>query len=190
MTLDIRAIRAHFPSLQSETIFFDNPGGTQVTQSVIDAMRDYFLTANANHGGAFPTSQRNDRIVHEARVALADFLNARSPHEIVFGPNMTTLTFHLSRALGRRLGPDDEIIVTHLDHDANISPWLALQERGVKVKWVDIDPDDCTLDMADFEKQLSEKTRVVAVGLASNAVGSVNPVRQIADLAHLAGAFV
>ncbi len=190
MTLDIRAIRANFPALESGTIFFDNPGGTQVTQSVIDAVRDYYLTANANHGGSFATSRRNDEIVEAARETLADFLNARSPREIVFGNNMTTLTFHVSRALGRTLSPGDEIIVTRLDHDANISPWLALQERGAVVKWVDIHPEDVTLDMADFERQLSNKTRVVAVGLASNAVGTVNPVRQIGDLAHQVNAFV
>ncbi|MGB8644760.1 MAG: cysteine desulfurase-like protein [Anaerolineae bacterium] len=190
MSIDIQQIRSNFPALQSDTIFFDGPGGTQVTQSVIDAIRDYYVTANANHGGAFPTSQRNDQIIHAAREAFADFFNARAPEEIVFGNNMTTLTFHMSRALGRTLQPGDEIMVTRLDHDANISPWLALQERGIVVKWVDIHTDDVTLDMADFEKQLSNKTRVVAVGLASNAVGTVNPVRQIADLAHMAGAFV
>ncbi len=190
MPLDINFVRSHFPSLASGTIFVDNPGGTQVTQSVIDAVRDYYLTANANHGGSFATSRRNDQIVHEAREASADFLNAPSPDEIVFGNNMTSLTFHVSRALGRNLSPGDEIIVTRLDHDANISPWLALQERGVVIKWVDINPEDVTLDMADFEKQLSDKTRIVAVGLASNAVGTVNPVRQIGDLAHMANAFV
>jgi cysteine desulfurase family protein (TIGR01976 family) len=190
LTIDPLGIRSHFPALQSSTIFLDNPGGTQVTQTVIDAIRDYYLTANANHGGAFPTSARSDAIVYQARLAFADFLNAATPDEIVFGPNMTTLTFHLSRALGRTLAPEDEIVVTRLDHDSNISPWLTLQERGVNIKWVDIHKDDCTLDLADFEKQLSTKTRVVAVGLASNAVGSVNPVRTIADLAHMANALV
>lgn len=191
MSLDSTWIRSHFPSVQnSNTIFLDNPGGTQVTQSVIDAFREYYETANANHGGLFPTSERSDEMVHHARVAFADFLNAPSPDEIVFGPNMTTLTFILSRALGRWLHPDDEIIVTRLDHDANVAPWVALQERGIVIKRVDINTDDCTLDMSDFEKQLSNKTRVVAVGLASNAVGSVNPAREIADLAHMAGALV
>ncbi|RIK14483.1 MAG: cysteine desulfurase-like protein, partial [Chloroflexi bacterium] len=164
--------------------------GTQVTQAVIDAFREYLETANANHGGLFPTSERSDAMVQQARRAFADFLNAPLENEIVFGPNMTTLTFTLARALGRWLHPGDEIIVTRLDHDANIAPWVALEERGVVVKRVDINPDDCTLNMADFEKQLSEKTRVVAVGLASNAVGTVNPVREIADLAHMAGALV
>lgn len=191
MSLDPQWVRPHFPSVQSsETLFLDNPGGTQVTQSVMDAMTNYYLTANANHGGNFPTSERSDEIVHQSRIAFADFLNAARPEEIAFGPNMTTLTFLVSRALGRWLHPGDEIIVTRLDHDANIAPWVALEERGVVIKRVDINTDDCTLDMADFEKHLSDKTRIVAVGLASNAVGSVNPVRTIGDLAHMAGAFV
>lgn len=191
MSLDPQWVRAHFPSVQSsETLFLDNPGGTQVTQSVMDAFGEYFLTANANHGGVFPTSERNDEFTHQARIAFADFLNAARPEEIAFGPNMTTLTFLASRALGRWLTEGDEIIVTRLDHDANVAPWVALEERGVIIKRVDINADDCTLDMSDFEKHLSNKTRVVAVGLASNAVGSLNPVREIADLAHMAGAFV
>lgn len=191
MSLDPQWVRSHFPSvLNSETVFLDNPGGTQVTQSVIDAVIGYYLTANANHGGAFPTSERSDAILHQARIAFADFLNAARPEEIAFGPNMTTLTFLLSRALGRWMRPDDEIIVTRLDHDANVAPWVALEERGIVIKRVDINADDCTLDMSDFERHLSDKTRVVAVGLASNAVGSVNPVRTIADLAHMAGALV
>lgn len=191
MSLDPKWVRSHFPAVDgSETIFLDNPGGTQVTQTVMDAVSHYYLTMNANHGGAFPTSERNDEMLHQARVAFADFLNAPTPAEIVFGPNMTTLTFLVSRALGRWLQQGDEIIVTQLDHDANVAPWVSLQERGVVIKRVDIHADDCTLDLADFEKHLSNKTRIVAVGLASNAVGSVNPVRQIADLAHMAGAFV
>lgn len=191
MALDPQWVRSHFPSVQSsDTVFLDNPGGTQVTQSVIDAITNYYLTANANHGGVFPTSERSDAIVHQARESFADFLNAARPEEIAFGPNMTTLTFLLSRALGRWLDEGDEIIVTRLDHDANVAPWIALQERGVQIKRVDINTDDCTLDMSDFEKHLSNKTRLVAVGLASNAVGSVNPVREITDLAHMAGALV
>ncbi len=190
MKYDINAVRANFPSLQAGAIFLDNPGGTQVAQSVIDAMREYFLTANANTGGAFATSSRTDEMIADARRAFADFFNAPSPNEIVFGANMTSLTFNVARALGRNLTRNDEIIVTHLDHDANIAPWLALEERGAVVKWVDIHRDDCTLDMADFEKQLSNKTKIVAVGLASNAVGTVNDVRTIVDLAHMAGALV
>lgn len=190
MVLDPQQVRSNFPSLAGETIFLDNPGGTQVTQSVIDAMRDYFLTANANQGGAFPTSERNDVLVNQARRAFAALLNAESPDEIVFGPNMTTLTFNVSRALGNWLAADDEIIITQLDHDANIAPWRALEEEGIVVQAVDIHPDDCTLNMADFERLLSNKTKIVAVGMASNAVGTVNDVRTIIDLAHMAGAYV
>jgi cysteine desulfurase family protein (TIGR01976 family) len=190
LTFDVDSVRRSFPALASGTIFLDNPGGTQVALPVIEAMRDYMVTCNANSHGAFATSERSDASVQEARNAFSDFLNAKSADEIVFGPNMTTLTFLLSRALGRTLTPDDEIVVTRLDHDANIAPWLALQESGVAVKWVDIHQEDCTLDMGDFERQLSNKTRVVAVGLASNAVGTVNPARTIVDLAHMAGALV
>lgn len=190
MTYDVDAVRKNFPALASETVFFDNPGGTQVAQCVIDAMHDYFVTANANSHGAFETSRRSDEIVASGRGAFADLFNARSPQEIVFGSNMTSLTFQVSRAIGRTLRKGDEIIVTRLDHDANIAPWLSLQEQGAVVRWVDIHTDDCTLDMGDMERQLSEKTRVVAVGLASNAVGTVNPVRIIGDLAHMAGAWV
>ncbi|HEX7594175.1 MAG TPA: cysteine desulfurase-like protein [Anaerolineae bacterium] len=190
MTYNVDEIRSHFPSLKSGAIFFDNPGGTQVPQQVIDAVGDYYKTSNANTHGAFATSQRTDAVVDEARAALADFLNARSPNEIVFGPNMTTLTFNISRALGRLIDEGDEIIVTRLDHDADIAPWLALEERGAIIRWVDIHPDDCTLDLADFEKHLSTKTKIVAVGGASNAVGSMNDLKTIIPLAHMAGAIV
>jgi len=189
-TYNVDEVRSHFPALQSGATFFDNPGGTQVPQQVIDAVGDYYKTSNSNTHGAFATSQRTDAVLAEGRAALADFLNARSPSEIVFGPNMTTLTFNLSRAIGRLLDEGDEIIVTRLDHDADISPWLALEERGAIIRWVDIHPDDCTLDMADFEKHLSTKTKVVAVGGASNAVGSLNDLKTIIPLAHMAGALV
>jgi cysteine desulfurase family protein (TIGR01976 family) len=188
LSLNPSEIRTHFPALQSGAIFFDGPGGTQVCQPVIDAVTNYYLTANANTHGAFFTSRRTDEIIAQGRAALADFLNARLPAEIIFGPNMTTLTFNLSRALGRWLNPGDEIIVTHLDHDADIAPWLALEERGAVVKWVDIHPDDCTLDMAEFEKHLSTKTKIVAVGYASNAVGTINDMQTICGFAHAAGA--
>ena len=190
MPYNVDEIRSHFPSLQSGATFFDNPGGTQVPQSVIDAVSDYYKTSNSNTHGAFATSQRTDAVITEARHAFADFLNARSPDEIVFGPNMTTLTFNISRAIGRVLDEGDEIIVTRLDHDADIAPWLALEERGAIIRWVDIHPDDCTLDMADFEKHLSTKTKVVAVGGASNAVGSMTDLKTIVPLAHMAGALV
>jgi cysteine desulfurase family protein (TIGR01976 family) len=187
---NINEIRTHFPSLQSGAVFFDNPGGTQVCQEVIDAVSNYYKTANANTHGAFATSQRSDAIIAQARDAFSDFLNAHSSNEIIFGPNMTTLTFNISRALGRHLNTGDEIIVTHLDHDANISPWLALEERGAIVRRVDIHPDDCTLDMAGFEKHLSTNTKIVAVGGASNAVGTLNDLKTIIGLAHRAGAIV
>lgn len=190
MTYNITEIRSHFPSLQDGNVFFDNPGGTQVPQQVIDAVSEYYRSANSNTHGAFETSRRTDIVIADTRTAFADFFNARSADEIVFGPNMTTLTFSISRALGRWLDEGDEIIVTRLDHDGNIAPWLALEERGAVVKWVDIHADDCTLDMADFEKHLSTKTKIVAVGGASNAVGSVNDLKSIVPLAHMAGAVV
>jgi cysteine desulfurase family protein (TIGR01976 family) len=190
MNYNVNEIRSHFPALDTGAIFFDGPGGTQVPQQVIDAVSSYYKTMNANHEGAFPTSQKSDAMLAEAHMAFADFLNARSPDEIIFGQNMTTLTFNISRALGRALNPGDEIIVTRLDHDADISPWLALQERGAVIKWIDIHTDNCTLDLADFEKQLSTKTKIVAVGGASNAVGSVNDLKTIIPLAHMAGAVV
>ncbi len=190
MTYDINAIRAQFPALQSGAIFFDNPGGTQVPHQVIDASAHYYTTMNANTHGAFATAEKSDALIAQAREAFADFLNAHSPREIAFGPNMTTHTFNVSRALGRLLDEGDEIIVTRLDHDADIAPWLALEERGAVIRWVDIHTDDCTLDLADFEKQLSTKTKIVAVGGASNAVGSLNDLKSIIPLAHMAGAIV
>ena len=190
---DLDAVRAHFPSLSigdegRAPIFFDNPGGTQVAREVIEAVTDYYLHHNANHGGAFATSARSDAILHEAHAAMADFLGAASPDEIVFGPNMTTLTFGVSRAIGRTLKPGDEIVVTRLDHDANIAPWLALQERGVVVKWADVNTGDCTLDMGSLEAAITERTKVVAAGYASNAVGTINDVKTIVSMAHAAGA--
>ena len=189
MSMDIEQVRAQFPALQSGAVFFDNPGGTQVARPVVARMMDYLLNTNANHGGAFKTSIDSDQVLHEAHAAMADFLGAASPDEIVFGQNMTTLTFTLSRALARRLGPGDEIVITRLDHDANISPWLlAAEDRGAVVKWVDIHPEDCTLDMSDFEAQISDRTKIVACGYASNAVGTINDVRAVVGMAHAAGA--
>lgn len=190
MTLNSSEIRSHFPSLQSGAIFFDNPGGTQVTQEVIDAVTQYYKTSNANLHGVYETSKRTDEVLINARQAMADFLNAKSPEEIMFGQNMTSLTFSLSRSIGRTIKPGDEIIVTHLDHDANIAPWLYLEEQGATIKWVNFKKEDCTLDVADFEAKLSDKTKLVAVGYASNAVGSINDVKEIARLAHEKGALV
>jgi cysteine desulfurase family protein (TIGR01976 family) len=191
-TLDLTYIRAQFPAL-SQTInthpaaFLDGPGGTQVPQRVIDAISDYLRRDNANTGGAYATSRNTDAMLAEARAAMADFLQCAAD-EIVFGPNMTTLTFAISRAIGRDLGPGDEILVTRLDHDANVSPWLALEEKGVTVRWAEIHAENCTLDMADLASKINERTKLVAVGYASNAVGTINPVKAIIRLAHAAGA--
>jgi len=198
MSLDemaVASLRAEFPALQQTAggrplIFFDGPGGTQVHGSVIEAMRRYLIEANSNAHGAFLYSHRTDETTTTARRALADLVNASRPEEIVFGPNMTTLTFNLSRAMGRTLNPGDEIVVTRLDHDANIAPWVALQERGVVVRHADFKPDDCTLDMASLEAAIGERTKLVAVGYASNAVGTINDVRRIVELAHAVGAWV
>src|SRR5437879_978338 len=187
--LNLDMIRAHFPALASQTIYFDNPGGTQVAQEVLQNITHYLQSTNANHGGAFRTSQASDATVAEARQAMADFLNAARPEEIVYGPNMTSLTLSLSRSLARTLQAGDEIVVTRLDHDANIAPWLLIAEdRGCQVRWVDIHAEDCTLDMADLERQITERTKIVAVGYASNAVGTVNDVRKAVQLAHRVGA--
>jgi cysteine desulfurase family protein (TIGR01976 family) len=190
--LDINWVRAQFPSL-AQTInghpaaFLDGPGGTQVPQRVIDAISGYLHRDNANTGGAYATSRNTDAMLAEARAAMADFLNC-SADEIVFGPNMTTLTYAMSRAIGRDLGPGDEILVTRLDHDANVSPWLALEEKGVTIRWAEIHEESCTLDLADLASKINERTRLVAVGYASNAVGTINPVKAIVRLAHAAGA--
>jgi cysteine desulfurase family protein (TIGR01976 family) len=189
----IAAARCRFPSMgrPDSPVYFDNPGGTQVPQEVADAVGHCLLHANANVHGAFPNSARADAVVAEAHAAMADFLGAERPEEIAFGPNMTTLTFALSRALGRELREGDEILLTTLDHDANIAPWLLLAEdRGLTVRWADIRPDDCTLDLASFERGLTARTRLAAFTYASNAVGTVNDVRLLTRLAHDAGALV
>ncbi len=191
MPLDSPTVRAQFPALQRDCIYFDNPGGTQVARSCLERMSRYLVETNANHGGAFRTSRESDALVDQARQAAADFFNARRPEEIVFGANMTTLTYQVSRALGRILNPGDTLVVTRLDHDANISPWVQLaEERGCRVRWVDIDPADCTLDLADFEAALDERPKLAAFGYASNATGTVNPVEKMTALAHEAGAVV
>ena len=195
--LDISRVRSQFPSLSQTVsgqpaVFLDGPGGTQVPQRVIDAINDYLKNANANTRGAYATSRRTDAVVAEARAAMADFFNCDSD-EVVFGPNMTTLTFAISRSIGRELGPGDEILLTHLDHDANVSPWRVLEERGATIRFADINfaetqGDDCTLNMADLAQKISSRTRVVAVGYASNAVGTINDVKEIVRLAHHKGA--
>lgn len=190
--LDLSWIRSQFPSLSRETngrppAFLDGPGGTQVTQSVIDAISHYLKTSNANTHGQYATSRETDEVIAGARSAMADFLGC-DPAEIVFGPNMSTLTFAISRSIGRELDPGDEILLTQLDHSANVSPWQALEERGVKIQFVDIHEHDCTLDMEDLARKLSSRTKVVAVGYASNAVGTINDVKKITRMAHDVGA--
>jgi cysteine desulfurase family protein (TIGR01976 family) len=191
-TFDIDWVRSQFPALAMQAngypaAFFDGPGGTQVPQRVIDAIAAYLASSNANTHGAFATSQRSDQVLAAAHAAMADLLGC-DPQEIVFGPNMTSLTFALSRAVGRELAPGDEIVVTRLDHDANVSPWTVLEERGCVIRWVDINPADCTLDRDDLRRQLTPRTRVVAVGYASNSVGTINDVQEVVRLAHAAGA--
>lgn len=189
---DLDWVRSQFPALAMKVhghpaAFFDGPGGTQVPQRVIDAIGGYLANSNANAHGAFATSQRTDEVIAAAHAAMADMLGCDAD-EIVFGPNMTTLTFALSRALGRELEPGDEIIVTRLDHDANVSPWTALEERGCVIRFVDIHPANCTLDMEDLRQKVTRRTRIVAVGYASNSVGTINDVQEIVRLAHAVGA--
>ncbi len=191
MSLDIPLIRMQFPALRKPAIFLDNPGGTQIAQAAIDRMNAYLIECNANHGGAFPTSQQSDAILAEAHAAVADFYHATRPQEIIFGANMTTLTLHISRSLARAWNPGDEIVLTRLDHDANATPWaLAAADRGCKVRWVDFHPDDGTLDLESLQKALEGRPRLVAVGYASNALGTINPVARLVEMAHAAGALV
>jgi len=191
-TLDHTWIRGQFPALAQAVadrpaVFFDGPGGTQVPQRVIDAISSYLTSSNANQHGAFATSARTDEIVTDAHAAMADLLGCDAD-EVVFGPNMTTQTFAISRAIGRELRPGDEVVVTRLDHDANVAPWRSLAEHGVVIRIADIDMEDCTLDMTDLARQINDRTRLVAVGYASNAVGTINDVAEVVRLAHTASA--
>ncbi len=192
--LDVAWVREQFPSLQLQVnghaaAFLDGPAGTQVPKQVMDAVQNYFLKSNANTCGAFATSRGNDAIIASARAAMADFFNC-DKDEVVFGQNMTTITFALARAIGRVLEPGDEIVVTTLDHDANVAPWRALEEMGMVIRQVDIRESDCTLDLEDLKRKLNANTQLVAVGYASNAVGTINPVAEITKLAHDAGALM
>ena len=186
-------IRSHFSALRRRhdglpVAYFDGPGGTQVPQSVVDAMADYLLHHNANTHWAYPTSEETDAMLAAARVTLAEFVNG-SADEIAFGQNMTSLTFHLARGLGRAWGPGDEIVVTELDHHANVAPWQALAvDRGVTVRTARMRVEDGTLDWDDLERQVNRKTKLVAVGAASNALGTISDVRAAAQLAHAHGA--
>jgi cysteine desulfurase family protein (TIGR01976 family) len=190
---DLNDIRRRFPALDrihegQPVAYFDAPGGTQVPQLVVDAVSDYLLHHNANTHWAYATSVETDAALRAARCAFGDFLNG-SPDEIAFGPNMTTLTFHLGRALGRRWGSGDEIVVTELDHHANVDPWRALEkERGVAVRKVAMRPETGTLDWGDLERSVTKRTRLVAIGAASNALGTITDVAAVAQLAHAKGA--
>ena len=193
MPFDVHAIRNQFPALRENfggrpAVFFDNPGGAQLPQRVLDAMHTYLVRSNANSGGLFETSRQSDDKIAQARQAAADLLGAQRD-EIVFGANMTSLTYALSRALAREIERDDEIIVTRLDHEANISPWLQLAAvRGAKIQWADVDLETSTLDMAQLRSLFSERTKLVAVGYASNASGSINDLQTIIGWARESGA--
>lgn len=190
---DVAALRARFPALAIEqdgrpVALFDGPGGTQVPDSVIEAVVRYYRESNANHGGTFLTSERSDVIIEDAHVAMADLLNAADPAEIKLGANMTTLTMHLARSVMASLAPGDEIVVSGLDHEANVGPWRsAAADRGVTVHTVPIRPDDVTLDLERFDALLHGRPRLVAFGWASNAFGTINPVAELVRRAHEAG---
>ena len=189
---DVEKVRGQFPALQEPfngrpAIFFDNPGGTQVHESVVGAMVDYMTRRNSNTHGLFETSRRTDAVIEAAHRAVADLLGCDAD-EVVFGNNMTSLTFHVSRSLARALGPGDEVVVTRLDHDANVMPWvLAAEERGARVRWADVDVESGTLDMEDVQRQITERTKLVAVGYASNATGTINDVDTIIGWAGRGG---
>lgn len=194
ITLNLNWIRGQFSALNQTmqgqpVIFLDGPGGTQVPDTVIEAMVSYLTTSNANSHGAFLTSNRTDEVILEAHRAIADLLGCDAD-EVVVGANMTSLTFMLSRSIGRTLQPGDEIILTTLDHAANVAPWQALEDQGAIIRCVDIHPEDCTLNLAQFEQLLNPRTRLVAVGYASNAVGTINDVATIIQMAHQVGAMV
>ncbi len=194
--LDVERVRARFPALERTldgrpVAYFDGPAGSQVPREVADAVSRYLLETNANHGGTFVSSRESDAIVADAHRAVADFLGTDDPGTIAFGANMTTLTLSLARALARTWVPGDEIVVTRIEHDANFTPWVqAATDAGATVREVAIRPDDCSLDMDDLAAKIGPRTRLVAVALASNAVGTINPVDEIVTLAHAAGAHV
>ncbi len=195
-TLDIAAVREQFPALTRRengrpVAYFDGPAGSQTPRRVIDAVAHYLADTNANTHGAFATARESDALLSAARSAGADLFGSDDPDSVVFGANMTTITFALSRSLARSWQPGDEVLVTRLDHDANITPWvLAAREVGARIRRVEISRDDCTLDTEDLYEKLTDRTRLVAIGAASNAVGTLNPVAEIAGLAHEVGADV
>jgi cysteine desulfurase family protein (TIGR01976 family) len=193
---NVHALRTKFPALTRQingrsAIYLDGPAGSQVPRSVADAVSRYLLESNANHGGLFTTSRESDALLERAHQAIADFLGTQEADLIAFGANMTTITLALSRAVARTWRAGDEIIVTNLDHDANVTPWvLAARDAGATVRHAGIRAEDCTLDLDDFEAKLSSRTRLVAVGCASNAVGTINPIERIVNRSHAAGAQV
>lgn len=191
---DVHSLRKQFPALSQRVgnrraAYLDGPGGSQTPEPVLGAIRDYLVRMNANHSGLFQSSRLSDELLDQAHRGLADFLGAEDPNTIVFGANMTSLTFAISRALAGAWAPGDEVLVTRLDHDANVTPWvLAARDAGCTVRHVGFHAEDCTLDMDDLASKLSPRTRLVAVGLASNATGTINPVKRIAALARQVGA--
>jgi cysteine desulfurase family protein (TIGR01976 family) len=194
-TFDVQAVRDQFPALGRVyngrgVVYFDGPGGSQVARQAIEAITGYMERGGANLHGVFPTSTETEEMLADTRMAAADFLGA-APDEVAFGANMTTLTFEISRALARGWDRDSEIVVTELDHRANVDPWLvAAAEQGARVRWVSVDPESLTLDENDLEQSITGRTKLVAIGLASNAVGTVNDVAAVAERAHSAGALV
>ena len=194
MSFDLEAIRAQFPALAltdngARRIYFDNPAGTQVPTSVVNAISDCLLTKNANLGGVFKSSNDADAVVQYARDAMADFLNAPSPDEVIFGQNMTTITLHLSRSISRLLSPGDEIILTKMDHDANVWPWAMMaRDRGLKARWLPFNSETFEFDLEDLDELISDRTRLVCVGGASNLTGTLNDVKTICSKARAAGA--
>jgi cysteine desulfurase family protein (TIGR01976 family) len=192
---DVAAVRRKFPALRQTVdghtpVYLDNPGGTQVPGSVIDAMRDNMITANSNLGGAFHTTRLADQNLLDAHIAMADFLNAPSEQQIIFGQNMTTLTLHISRSIAQTLRKGDEIILTRMDHDANVSPWLlAANDHGLKVRFVEWDTETGRLRIDQMARLVNRKTRLIACGYASNALGTINNVREVVRMAHSAGAY-
>ncbi len=195
MHYDAKAIRSKFPALSIcdngvPRIYFDNPAGTQVPQSVVDKMSECMLEANANLGGNFPTSGNADAVYDEAHVAMADLLNVSSPDEIVFGQNMTTITLHMSRSIGQRMQPGDEIILTRMDHDANVQPWILLaRDLGLEIRWLPFDLDSFEFDLSLLDGLLTDKTKLVCVGGASNLLGTINDIKTISSKARDAGAW-
>lgn len=194
MTYDLDTIRAQFPALSiadngMPRIYFDNPAGTQVPLCVADSMTACLLETNANVGGLFETSRRATSLVHDAHVAMADFLHAADPDEIIFGQNMTTITLHLSRSIGRLFKPGDEIILTRMEHDGNVSPWMLMaRDMGLEVKWLPFDTDTFEFDLKKLDELLTDKTKLVCVGGASNLTGTINDIKTIASKARAAGA--